>query len=88
MDLGLIDQVGSKSVMPYVMRTILVDCSSYLSQNTGVSLEFGRAMGTNEPVTPVFPNSDFWYAPVRLSRLRSNFPVALVPPERQESFRL
>lgn len=27
--------------------------------NTGVSLEFGRAMGNDEPVTPVFPNSDF-----------------------------
>ena len=25
----------------------------------GVSLEFGRAMGHNEPVTPVFPNSDY-----------------------------
>lgn len=25
----------------------------------GVSLEFGRAMGHEEPVTPVFPNSDF-----------------------------
>ncbi|KAF5019123.1 hypothetical protein F66182_8892 [Fusarium sp. NRRL 66182] len=26
----------------------------------GVSWEFGRAMGKDEPVTPVFPNSDFW----------------------------
>jgi hypothetical protein len=26
--------------------------------NCGVSLEFGHAMGHNEPVTPVFPNSD------------------------------
>ncbi|CAN9373089.1 unnamed protein product [Alternaria alternata] len=25
----------------------------------GVSMEFGRAMGRDEPVTPVFPNSDF-----------------------------
>ncbi|KAH8728284.1 CoA-transferase family III domain-containing protein [Phaeosphaeriaceae sp. PMI808] len=25
----------------------------------GVSVEFGRAMGNDEPVTPVFPNSDF-----------------------------
>jgi crotonobetainyl-CoA:carnitine CoA-transferase CaiB-like acyl-CoA transferase len=25
----------------------------------GVSLAFGRAMGNDEPVTPVFPNSDF-----------------------------
>jgi crotonobetainyl-CoA:carnitine CoA-transferase CaiB-like acyl-CoA transferase len=25
----------------------------------GVSIEFGRAMGNDEPVTPVFPNSDF-----------------------------
>jgi crotonobetainyl-CoA:carnitine CoA-transferase CaiB-like acyl-CoA transferase len=25
----------------------------------GVSIEFGRAMGNGEPVTPVFPNSDF-----------------------------
>lgn len=25
----------------------------------GVSMEFGKAMGHNEPVTPVFPNSDF-----------------------------
>ncbi|OAL38854.1 hypothetical protein AYO20_02060 [Fonsecaea nubica] len=27
--------------------------------NCGVSLEFGRAMGNDEPVTPVFPNSDY-----------------------------
>jgi hypothetical protein len=27
--------------------------------NVGVSYEFGRAMGNDEPVTPVFPNSDF-----------------------------
>ena len=27
--------------------------------NCGVSFEFGRAMGHNEPVTPVFPNSDY-----------------------------
>lgn len=27
--------------------------------NVGVSMEFGRAMGFDEPVTPVFPNSDF-----------------------------
>lgn len=27
--------------------------------NTGVSMEFGRAMGNDEPVTPVFPNSDY-----------------------------
>ncbi|PSR99243.1 CoA-transferase family III domain-containing protein [Coniella lustricola] len=27
--------------------------------NCGVSYEFGRAMGNNEPVTPVFPNSDY-----------------------------
>lgn len=26
---------------------------------TGVSMEFGRAMGVDEPVTPVFPNSDY-----------------------------
>lgn len=26
----------------------------------GVSMEFGRAMGNDEPVTPVFPNSDYW----------------------------
>lgn len=24
-------------------------------------MEFGRAMGHDEPVTPVFPNSDYWY---------------------------
>lgn len=29
------------------------------SQNTGVSLSYGQAMGHNEPVTPVFPNSDY-----------------------------
>lgn len=29
-------------------------------QNCGVSYEFGRAMGNDEPVTPVFPNSDYW----------------------------
>ena len=28
--------------------------------NVGVSMEFGRAMGNDEPVTPVFPNSDYW----------------------------
>ncbi|KAF2637417.1 CoA-transferase family III [Massarina eburnea CBS 473.64] len=27
--------------------------------NCGVSLEFGRAMGNDEPVTPIIPNSDF-----------------------------
>ena len=27
----------------------------------GVSFEFGRAMGNDEPVTPIFPNSDYWY---------------------------
>ncbi|KAL1621126.1 hypothetical protein SLS54_005620 [Diplodia seriata] len=27
--------------------------------NCGVSMEFGRAMGNDEPVTPVFPNSDY-----------------------------
>ncbi|KAK0469143.1 CoA-transferase family III domain-containing protein [Desarmillaria tabescens] len=27
--------------------------------NTGVSYSFGRAMGVDEPVTPVWPNSDF-----------------------------
>ncbi|TVY21168.1 Succinyl-CoA--D-citramalate CoA-transferase [Lachnellula arida] len=27
----------------------------------GVSMEFGRAMGHDAPVTPVFPNSDYWY---------------------------
>jgi crotonobetainyl-CoA:carnitine CoA-transferase CaiB-like acyl-CoA transferase len=27
--------------------------------NCGVSLEFGRAMGHNEPVTPIFPNTDY-----------------------------
>lgn len=27
--------------------------------NCGVSMAFGRAMGNDEPVTPVFPNSDF-----------------------------
>lgn len=29
------------------------------TQCTGVSMEFGRSMGLDEPVTPVFPNSDF-----------------------------
>jgi hypothetical protein len=28
----------------------------------GISLAFGKAMGLNEAVTPVFPNADFWYA--------------------------
>lgn len=27
--------------------------------HSGVSMGFGRAMGNNEPVTPVFPNSDY-----------------------------
>lgn len=27
--------------------------------NTGVSMEYGRAMGNDEAVTPVFPNSDY-----------------------------
>jgi hypothetical protein len=30
-------------------------------QCCGVSLGYGKAMGLDEPVTPVFPNSDFWY---------------------------
>lgn len=29
------------------------------TQCCGVSLEFGRAMGNDEPVTPVYPNSDY-----------------------------
>lgn len=29
-------------------------------QVIGVSLEFGRAMGHDEPVIPVLPNSDSW----------------------------
>jgi hypothetical protein len=29
-------------------------------KNVGVSIEFGRAMGNDEAVTPVFPNSDYW----------------------------
>ena len=28
-------------------------------QVCGVSLGFGQAMGNDEPVTPVFPNSDY-----------------------------
>lgn len=28
-------------------------------QCCGVSMEFGRAMGNDEAVTPVFPNSDY-----------------------------
>lgn len=28
--------------------------------NCGVSMEFGKAMGNTEPVTPILPNSDFW----------------------------
>jgi hypothetical protein len=31
-----------------------------MTQNTGVSYEFGRAMGNDEPVTPILPNSDYW----------------------------
>jgi hypothetical protein len=31
-----------------------------MMQCCGVSLEYGRAMGNDEPVTPVFPNSDYW----------------------------
>ncbi|KXN81470.1 hypothetical protein AN958_04551 [Leucoagaricus sp. SymC.cos] len=31
-----------------------------MEEVTGVSLEFGRAMGLDEPVNPTFPNSDFW----------------------------
>lgn len=26
----------------------------------GVSMQFGRAMGNDEPVTPILPNSDYW----------------------------
>ena len=25
-------------------------------------MQYGRAMGNDEPVTPIFPNSDYWYA--------------------------
>ncbi|KAM0367794.1 hypothetical protein ACHAPY_011639 [Fusarium culmorum] len=28
----------------------------------GISMGFGRAMGLEEPITPIFPNADFWYA--------------------------
>lgn len=24
-------------------------------------MEYGKAMGLNEAVTPIFPNSDYWY---------------------------
>ncbi|PPJ59588.1 hypothetical protein CBER1_01172 [Cercospora berteroae] len=37
------------------------------AQNTGISFGFGRAMGHDEPVTPVFPNSDYCLANVQLS---------------------
>jgi crotonobetainyl-CoA:carnitine CoA-transferase CaiB-like acyl-CoA transferase len=36
---------------------------------TGVSMEFGRAMGNDEPVTPVFPNSDFCTGTVGVSAI-------------------
>jgi crotonobetainyl-CoA:carnitine CoA-transferase CaiB-like acyl-CoA transferase len=29
-------------------------------------MEFGRAMGNNEPVTPVFPNSDYYTGIIRV----------------------
>ncbi len=39
----------------------LIDARANAStQCCGVSYEFGRAMGNDEPVTPVFPNSDYW----------------------------
>jgi hypothetical protein len=33
----------------------------------GISMGFGRAMGLDEPVTPVFPNADFWYVNIPFS---------------------
>lgn len=40
----------------------------------GVSMEFGHAMGNDEAVTPVFPNSDYWYVstPHPLGEWRAN----------------
>ena len=34
-------------------------CQQISDANCGISLEFGRAMGHNEPVTPAYPNSDY-----------------------------
>lgn len=50
------------------LETMLwAELTCFLSQNCGVSYEFGRAMGNDEPVTPVFPNSDYWYVLISLS---------------------
>lgn len=34
--------------------------SANSEQNVGVSMDYGRAMGNDEPVTPIFPNADYW----------------------------
>ena len=41
---------------PWSHRT---GCQQISDANCGISLEFGRAMGHNEPVTPAYPNSDY-----------------------------
>jgi hypothetical protein len=57
------NRTGWQQISDAVCLTILP--SHFLMELTneqccGVSLEFGRSMGNNEPVTPVFPNSDYW----------------------------
>lgn len=38
----------------------LLQLTCYVTQNTGLSLSFGQAMGLpDEPVTPIFPHSDY-----------------------------
>ena len=38
----------------------------------GISMGFGRAMGLEEPVTPIFPNADFWYVHAAFCALLTN----------------
>jgi len=48
----------SDAVCPLSVKFRNLYCTNE-RQNCGVSMEFGRAMGNDEAVTPVFPNSDY-----------------------------
>lgn len=53
------DAVNLISYLHHILLTLMIDL---FPQNCGISLEFGRAMGIDEAVNPVFPNADFWLA--------------------------
>ena len=45
----------------HMLTLLLINSRQQISDACcGVSHGFGKAMGVNEAVTPVFPNSDYW----------------------------